>query len=140
MPGIVGAKTQLERELAGDPPVGLLISRGSYNRLPQRDERLAEGLDIEVVIALEVGGLGQHDIRPPRDLRRNHVHDDEQVERTDGADRFFLVRHRVDQVGRVHEPALDRIRLAGDRRLADARGDRFRRERKAPVRVIHLAA
>ena len=46
----------------------------------------------------------------------------------------------MDQVGRVHEPALDRIRLAGDRRLTDTGGDGLRREGKALVRVVHLAA
>ena len=139
-PRVVRAEAELDRQFACDPPVRFLVVRWRHDRLAQRDERFAEQLDVELLVALEVGGLGEHDVRPAGDLRRNHVHDDHQVELLDRADGLGLVGHRVDQVRRIDEPALDRVGLAGECRLADARRDRLARKRITVVGVVYLAS
>ena len=88
LPRVVGLEAQLERQLPRDPPVGLLVARRLDDGLAQRHERLAEHLDVEVVVALQVGRLGQHDVGPARDLAADHVHDHQQVEALDGPDRL----------------------------------------------------
>ena len=112
LPGVEGLEAELHRELAGDPPVRLLVGGRLDDRLPQRHERLAEELDVELLVPLEVRGLGQHDVGPARDLAADDVHDDQQVEGLDGLDRLRLVRQGLDQVRRVDQPALHRVGLA----------------------------
>ena len=72
---------------------------------------------------------GRIDVGVAGDLARDRVADDQQVELVDRLQRLLLVRQRLHQVGRVDEPALDRVRLAGERRVADAGGDAFVGER-----------
>ncbi len=55
--------------------------------------------------------------------RSERVDHHQQVERLDRLQGLGLVGQRHHQVGRVHEPALDRIGLAGERGLANAGGD-----------------
>ena len=54
------------------------------------------------------------------------------------SDRLRLVRQSLDEVRRVDEPALHRVRLPGDRGLADAGRDRLAREGVPVVRVVDL--
>ncbi len=75
--------------------------------------------------------LRQHDVRVAGDLARHRVDDDQQVEPVDRLQRLGRVRQRVENVRRVDEPALDRIRLRGQRGIANAGRDAFVGERIA---------
>jgi hypothetical protein len=140
LPGVVGAQAELLGKLPRDPPVGLLVVRSVDHGLAQGDERLAEEFHVDVVVPLEVHRLGQDHVGPARNLARDDVHHREQVERFDRADGFCLVGQRVDQVGRVGEPAPDGVRLPGERRVPNAGGDGLAGERVPRPGVVDLAS
>ncbi len=133
------ADAELVRELFRDPPARLLLVRRGDDRLAQRRPSGAAEADQKLVVALEERGLRQHDVGVAGDLASYRVDDDQQVEIVDRLQRLARVRQRVEDVRRVDEPALDRIRLAGKRRVADAGRDPFVGERVArAVRAIRL--
>ena len=89
-------------------------------------------------MTFQVRGLGQHDIRPGGHLAGHDVHDHQQVERLDGAQGLGLVGQRLQEIGRVDHPPLDRVRGARDRGLPDARRQRLVGEWVLVVRIVDL--
>ena len=122
---------ELVRELLRDPPAGLLLGGRGDDRLAQRRPPGAAEAAAQLVVALEERVLRQHDVGVAGDLARQRVDDDQQVEVVDRLQRLARVRQRVEDVRRVDEPALDRVGLGRQRRVADAGRDALVGERKA---------
>ena len=120
LPREVGLEAQPQAELARDPPARLGLARRRNDRLPQRHAAGVPGHRQEVVEALEVRRLGQHHVGVAGDLGGHHVHHHQQVQRLDGGQRLGPLRQRLDQVGAVDQPPLDRVRLPVQRRAAQA--------------------
>ena len=117
---------------------GLLLARRRDDRLAKRRPALPSPAHVEVVVALEEHGVREDHVGVAGDLARVRVHHHQQVELRDRLDRLLLVGQRLQQVRGVHDPALDRVGLAADRGLAQARRHFLVRERPLAVGVVDL--
>ncbi len=127
-------------ELLRDPPARLRVALRLDRRLPDRDEGLLVGGRGDVVVALEVGRLGQHHVGPAGDLGGEDVHHPQELEVLHLLDELLAPGHRLDEVAPVDEPGLEVVeRVAGLRRVAQAAREHLRREgvRRHALRLVH---
>ncbi len=111
------------RELLRDPPARLRLMERFAHGLPDRYERPLHRTDEEGrVVALEVGGLGQHDVRVVDLIDGHDIDHHHQVQLADGLDGALRLRNALDHVLAVNDPRLDRVRIGGQGRVDEAVG------------------
>ncbi len=143
LPGEVVLQLQALRELLREPPAGARFAARLACGHAHGHERTARGLaDNRRVVPLEVDRLGQHDVGVVDLLDRHDVDDREQVQLLDRFPRAFGLRNALDHVLPVGDPALDGVRLLGERGVDQAVRDAhvLRRERIRGPRAVGATA
>ncbi len=80
LPCEVALETETQTELAGDPPARPGVVERLDGRLTERDVRRLVGDRPQIVVSLEIGGLGQDDVGPVDVVLRQNVDRHDEVE------------------------------------------------------------
>jgi hypothetical protein len=126
-PFVEGIQADAGTQLTRDPPTRLGVVQRIDRRLAQSDVRSLVGNGQEVVVALQVGGLGQDNIRPGNVLLGKHIDGDNELECFERLERLLRIRYRIQQIYAVDHEGLDGIRIARDHRV-----DQFLHCRRPP--------
>ncbi|GBD40494.1 hypothetical protein HRbin38_00353 [bacterium HR38] len=117
LPGEELAQAQADPQLPGDPPAGLGVKEGFVGGNPKLDEGGFVGHGHQVVVALQVGGLGQDHVGPHHVLLGEHIYDHVEIQLLEGLLGAGHVGDGVEEVDPVGEEPLDGVGLPGDHGL-----------------------